>query len=717
MTLIENKLFMQTKYSKKISDTLKISEKSVMATLGLLEEGNTIPFISRYRKEATGELNEIQVLDIKKQSELLTEIDRRRQTILNEIEKQGNLTPEIKKSIDDANTLTVLEDIYLPFKPKRKTKASTAKEMGLEPLAKIIYMQQDFELKSESLKYLNDDLKNIAQAIEGAKHIIAEWVNEDKRIRQEIRRIYERQAIITSKLIDGMEEKGKKYKDYFSFSEPLKKISSHRFLAIKRAEKEKVIKVSVKVEEDAAIEIMKKILIKADNDAARLVEESIKDCYKRLLSPSIEKEFSNLAKLKADDDAIKVFADNLRQLLLAPYLGRKRVMAIDPGFRTGCKLVCLNEQGDLLFHDVIYPNLRTAPNNQDFNKIKKAIDEYHIEVIAIGNGTASRETSQFINSFVDTKKIKVFIVSESGASIYSASDVAREEFPDFDVTVRGAVSIGRRLMDPLAELVKIEPKSIGVGQYQHDVDQAKLKESLDFVVSSCVNMVGVNINTASKHLLNYVSGVGPKMAQNIIDFRKEKGPFKNRKEFKMVPKLGAKIFEQCAGFLRIEDGKNPLDASAVHPESYYVVEKIASDLAMGIHDLIGKKIKYKINLHDYTDDKIGLLTLEDILEELAKPGRDPRENVDDFEFKKDIFSIADLKVGMVLQGIVNNITAFGAFVDIGIKEYGLIHISELSHKYVKDPHEIVKINQKVDIKIIDLDSDRKRISLSLKETA
>jgi protein Tex len=713
---MENKLFMETKYSKKIAHILALSEKSVIATLVLLEEGNTIPFISRYRKEATGDLDETQVLDIQKQYELLKEIDSRRKTILNEIEKQGSLTPQIKKSIEDANTLTVLEDIYLPYKPKRKTKASIAKEMGLEPLAKRIYGQQDFDIKKESLKYINKDVKNTDEAIEGAKHIIAEWINEDQRIRQEMRRIYEKEAVISSKLNKGMEEKGKKYKDYFDFSEPLKKISSHRFLAIRRAEKEKVIKASIKVKESSSLEIMQKILIRSDNDAAKLVEESIKDCCKRLLSPSIEKEFSSLAKIKADEEAIKVFADNLRQLLLAPYLGRKRVLAIDPGFRTGCKFICLNEQGDLLFHDVIFPNLKSAGKNQDIHKIRKAIRQFDIEVIAIGNGTASRETAQFIYSVVDTKKIKVFIVSESGASIYSASDVAREEFPDFDVTVRGAVSIGRRLMDPLAELVKIDPKSIGVGQYQHDVDQARLKDSLDFVVSSCVNMVGVNINTASKHLLTYVSGVGPKMAQNIIDFRKENGPFKSRKEFKMVPKLGEKIFEQCAGFLRIEDAENPLDASAVHPESYYVVEKISSDLGMDIHELIGKNIKYKINLHDYTDDKTGLLTLEDILEELSKPGRDPRENVDDFEFKKDVLSIDDLKVGMILQGIVNNITNFGAFVDIGIKEYGLIHISELSHKYVKDPHEIVKINQKVNIKIIDVDSDRKRISLSLKET-
>ncbi len=707
---------METKYSKKIAHILALSEKSVIATLKLLEEGNTIPFISRYRKEATGDLDEIEVLDIQKQSEFLKEIDSRRQTILNEIEKQGNLTPQIKKSIEDANTLTVLEDIYLPYKPKRKTKASIAKEMGLEPLAKLIYGQQDFDIKKESLKYINEDVKNIDEAIEGAKYVIAEWINEDQRIRQEIRRIYEKEAVISSKLIEGLEEKGKKYKDYFNFSEPLKKISSHRFLAIRRAEKEKVIKSSIKVKESSSIEIMQKILICSDNDASKLVEESIKDCCKRLLSPSIEKEFSNLAKIKADEEAIKVFADNLRQLLLSPYLGRKRVLAIDPGFRTGCKFICLNEQGDLLFHDVIFPNLKSAANNQDIIKIGKAIKQFGIEVIAIGNGTASRETAQFIYSVVDTKKIKVFIVSESGASIYSASDVAREEFPDYDVTVRGAVSIGRRLMDPLAELVKIDPKSIGVGQYQHDVEQARLKDSLDFVVSSCVNMVGVNINTASRNLLTYVSGVGPKIAQNIIDFRKENGPFKSRQEFKMVPKLGEKIFEQCAGFLRIEDASNPLDASAVHPESYYVVEKISSNLGMDIYELIGKNIKYKINLNDYTDDKIGLLTLGDILEELSKPGRDPRENVDDFEFKKDVLSIKDLKVGMILQGIVNNITNFGAFVDIGIKEYGLIHISELSHKYVKDPHEIVKINQKVNIKIIDVDSDRKRISLSLKET-
>ena len=711
---------MELKYSKKISAKLKIAAGSVSAALELLEQGNTIPFISRYRKEATGNLDEIQILDIKKESDRLVEIGSRKQTILKEIEKQGSLTAELKKIIEETDSQTILEDIYLPFKPKRKTKADTAKEMGLEPLAKLIFLQKEFDIRKEAEKYIDDSVKNTDAALEGAGYIIAEWISEDKKVRQTVRSIFEKEAIVRSTLIKGMEEQGAKYRDYFDFSEPINKISSHRFLAIKRAEKEKVLKVSILPREIDCLEIMKKLLVLSKNQASDMVGVAIKDCYKRLLCPSLETELTNIARQKADEEAIKVFADNLRQLLLAPFLGRKRILAIDPGFRTGCKVVCLNEQGDLLFDDVIYPHMPVNKAEESEKKIKDMVSKYNIEAVAIGNGTAGRETGQFINSILGGKGVKVFIVSESGASIYSASAAAREEFADYDVTVRGAVSIGRRLMDPLAELVKIDPKSIGVGQYQHDVDQSKLKERLDFVVGSCVNSVGVNINTASKHLLMYVSGLGPKIAQNIIEHRKEKGAFLARDDLKNVSKLGEKVFEQCAGFLRIEDGSNLLDRTAVHPESYYVVEKIAGDLGLDINALVGNEninnsIKDKINLPDYVDDKVGLPTLEDILAELAKPGRDPRENVDDFEFKKDVVSMEDLKIGMLLNGIINNITNFGAFVDVGIKEYGLIHISELSHKFIKSPHEVVKINQKVNVKVIDIDKDRKRISLSLKD--
>jgi protein Tex len=707
---------MESKYSKKISSALKISEKSVFATLQLLKEGNTIPFISRYRKEATSNLDEVQVLDIKNEAERLLEIDNRRESILKEIEKQGNLTDELKKAIEEAINLTVLEDLYLPFKPKRKTKATAAKELGLEPLAEIIFLQNDIDIYMEAEKYVNENVKSTEAALEGAGYIIAEWINEDKRVRESVRSLFDKEAIVYSSMLKGMEEQGIKYKDYFNFSEPLKKITSHRFLAIKRAENEKIVKVSIIPVEESAIEIIEKLVISSNNQSSEFVKKAVRDCYKRLLCPSLETELTNIAKEKADDEAIRVFTDNLRQLLLAPYLGRKRILAIDPGFRTGCKIVCLNEQGDLVLNDVIYPHMPVNKSVESEKKIKELVSKYRIEAIAIGNGTASRETSHFIEEVLTGSSVKVFIVSESGASIYSASPVAREEFPDYDVTVRGAVSIGRRLMDPLAELVKIDPKSIGVGQYQHDVDQVKLKESLDYTVESCVNSVGVNLNTASKHLLMYVSGLGPRTAQNIVEYRKENGAFSVREDLKNVSKLGEKVFEQCAGFLRIEDGKNPLDGSAVHPESYYMVEKIAKDFGLQIKEIIGNdNIKSKIDLSDYIDDKIGRLTLEDILKELSKPVRDPREKVEDFEFKKDVLSIDDLREGMIINGIINNITNFGAFVDMGIKEYGLIHISELSDKYIKSPHDVVKINQKVSAKVISIDKERKRISLSLKE--
>ncbi|MHB1252966.1 MAG: Tex family protein [Candidatus Humimicrobiaceae bacterium] len=707
---------MESKYSKKISLTLKIADKSVYATLQLLEQGNTIPFISRYRKEATNNMDEVQVLDIKNELDRLLEVDSRREAILKEIEKQGNLTDDLRKAIEEAGNLALLEDLYLPFKPKRKTKATAAKEMGLEPLAAIIFLQKDIDINLEAQKYVNENVKSTEAALEGAGYIIAEWINEDKRVRESVRSLFEKEAVVYSTMIKGMEDQGLKYKDYFNFNEALKKITSHRFLAIKRAENEKIVKVSIIPDEEAVIEIIEKIVIFSDNQSSEFVKRAVRDCYKRLLCPSLETELTNIAKQKADNEAIRVFTDNLRQLLLAPLLGRKRIMAIDPGFRTGCKVVCLNEQGDLMFNDVIYPHMPVNKTEESEKKTKDLVSRYKIEAIAIGNGTASREASRFIELVLKDSNVKVFIVNESGASIYSASPVAREEFPDYDVTVRGAVSIGRRLMDPLAELVKIDPKSIGVGQYQHDVDQIKLKESLDYTVESCVNSVGVNLNTASKHLLMYVSGVGPRLAQNIIEYRKENGAFSTREDLKNVSKLGDKVFEQCAGFLRIEDGKNPLDRSAVHPESYYVVEKIAKDFGLEIKELIGNdNIRTRINLSDYIDDKVGRLTLEDILKELSKPGRDPRENVEDFEFKKDVLSIDDLKLSMVLNGIINNITNFGAFIDLGIKEYGLIHISELSDKYIKSPHDVVKINQKVNVKVIDIDKERKRISLSLKD--
>jgi protein Tex len=707
---------MEFKYSKKISSALKIPEKSVFAALQLLEDGNTIPFISRYRKEATNNLDEVQILDIKNESEKLLEIDNRRESILKEIEKQGNLTEELKKSIEEALSLTVLEDLYLPFKPKRKTKATAAKELGLEPLAEIIFLQHEVDLYLEAEKYVNENVKNVEAALDGAGYIISEWINENKKVRESVRSLFDKEAVVYSSMIKGMEEQGSKYKDYFNFNEPLKKITSHRFLAIKRAENEKIVKVSILPVEEDAIEIIEKLVISSCNQSAEFVKKAAHDCYRRLLCPSLETELTNIAKQKADDEAIRVFTDNLRQLLLAPYLGRKRILAIDPGFRTGCKIVCLNGQGDLVFNDVIYPHMPVNKLEESEKKIKELVSKYQIEAIAIGNGTASRETSHFVEEVLKDSSVKVFIVSESGASIYSASPVAREEFPDYDVTVRGAVSIGRRLMDPLAELVKIDPKSIGVGQYQHDVDQVKLKESLDYTVESCVNSVGVNLNTASKHLLMYVSGLGPRTAQNIVEYRKENGAFSTREDLKNVSKLGEKVFVQCAGFLRIEDGKNPLDGSAVHPESYYVVEKIAKDFGLQIKEIIGNdNIKSKINLSDYIDDKIGRLTLEDILKELSKPARDPREKVEDFEFKKDVLSMDDLREGMIINGIINNITNFGAFVDIGIKEYGLIHISELSDKYIKSPHDVVKINQKVNAKVINIDKERKRISLSLKE--
>jgi len=703
-------------YSKQISAKLGIPADSVYSTLKLLEEGSTIPFISRYRKEATGNLDETRIQDIEKEACRLQELDSRRETILKEIARQGKLTDKLEKSIIQADSLIGLEDLYLPYKPKRKTKADAAKEMGLEPLAKKILGQGDFDLYEESKKFLNDKLKTPEDALQGARYIIAEWINEDRKAREAVRSYFKKKALVCSKAAKEVPPDALKYRDYFDYSEPLSSITSHRFLAVKRGEREGYLKLSVLPDEDGVLKILNTMFAKTENQASSQVKLAVKDSYRRLLSPSIETEFINQTKEMADSEAIKVFASNLRQLLLAPILDNNRILALDPGYRTGCKAVCLNEQGDLIYSDTIYPHPPVSKKKEAEQKIKDMVKRFGMEAIAIGNGTASRETRQFISSIGLDKKVGIFMVSESGASVYSASEAAREEFPDRDVTVRGAVSIGRRLADPLAELVKIDPKSIGVGQYQHDVDQARLKESLEKVVESCVNLVGVNLNTASKHLLMYVSGLGPKIAQNIIDYRSENGPFETREDLKKVPKLGDKIFEQCAGFLRIVDGKNPLDGSAVHPESYYIVEKIARDLGMGIRDIIGNKnIEKKIDLSRYVDDKAGLPTLKDIILELAKPGRDPRDIVDGFEFKKDVTSIEDLKEGMILKGIITNITNFGAFVDIGIKNDGLVHISQLSDRFVKNPHEVVSIHQKVDVRVIGIDKDRKRVALSMKD--
>jgi len=704
-------------YIDTISGVLKLKNWQVENTVKLFEEGATVPFISRYRKEATGELDEVAIADIRDNLARLVEIDTRREAILKEIEKQGKLTDDLKKQIEDADTLTGLEDIYLPYKPKKKTKGTAAKQKGREDLAKLIFLQDGFDPEIEAQKFLNEMVASIAEALQGARDIIAEWINEDKRARDSIREVFRREAIIRSKLYESLEESGAKYRDYFDFEEDLARCPSHRLLAMRRGEKEEYLKVSINIDEETALTGLEKIFISGSSSkSSEQVRTAIKDGYKRLLLPSIENEFAKESKEKADGEAIKVFAANLRQLLMAPVLGQKRILAIDPGYRSGCKVVALNEQGDLLLNDIIYPNPPQIKIVDSELKLVNLAKEYNIDAIAIGNGTASRETKEFIDGIDFGKDIGVFVVSENGASIYSASKVAREEFPDQDVTVRGSVSIGRRLMDPLAELVKIDPKNMGVGQYQHDVGQTELKNSLDRVVESCVNLVGVNLNTASRHLLTYVSGLGPGLALNIVNHRTENGPFGSRDELDKVPRMGGKAFEQCAGFLRIQNGSNPLDNSAVHPESYYIVEKMAEDVGTSIADLISKKeLQEKIKLPDYIDDKVGLPTLKDIIEELAKPGRDPREKISAFEFKKGIKTIEDLQIGMVLPGIVTNITNFGAFIDIGVKQDGLVHISQLSHDYVQSPNDIVLLHQEVKVKVLDIDTGRKRIQLSLKD--
>jgi protein Tex len=706
---------MNQKHIELISKLLAVAPWQVENTLRLLGDGATIPFISRYRKEATGSLDETQVADIKDQQNKLAEMDKRREAILKSIEEQGKLTEELKQKINDAGTITELEDLYLPYRPKRKTRASVAREKGLEPLAEIIMKQTFIDLKAKAEEFLSDEVTKVDDALQGARDIIAEWINENKRARDIIRNLFSREAVIYSKSVKGKDQEGIKYKDYFDFSEPLAKCPSHRLLAMFRGEEEGFLKIVVEPVETHSIEALEKVFVKSHFETGKQVKTAIKDSYKRLLEPSIETEFRQLAKEKADDEAIKVFAENLRQLLMAPPLGQRRVLAIDPGYRTGCKIVCLDAQGNLLHNETIYPHPPQNETGKSAKKIDTLVSQYKIEAIAIGNGTASRETEKFIKFLRFDRDLQVFIVNEAGASVYSASKVARDEFPQYDVTVRGAVSIGRRLTDPLAELVKIDPKSIGVGQYQHDVDQGKLKDGLDQVVESCVNAVGVEVNTASKHLLTYVSGLGPQLAQNIVDFRTENGPFSSREELKKVPRMGNKAFEQSAGFLRIRDGSNPLDNSAVHPESYYIVERMAKDIQCDVPDMLAnEELRKKIDPNRYVSGNVGIPTLKDIMDELAKPGRDPRKNIKVFEFADGIFSVDDVKPGMILPGIVSNITNFGAFVDIGVKQDGLVHISQLADRFIKNPLDVVKLHQHVKVKVLEVDAARKRIQLTMK---
>lgn len=699
-----------------ISKSLQLNSRNVENTVNLLQEGATIPFISRYRKEVTGGLDEVAVENIKTLHENYKELQKRKEFIVATITEQEKMTPELSEKIENCWDSTILEDIYLPYKPKRQTRAEIARKKGLEDLA-VWLMKQQHGLPTDKAKaFLTSEVETVEDALKGASDIIAEWVNEDARARQDVRSIFEREAEITSKVIKGKEEEGEKYSDYFDFVGLLSRCPSHRLLAIRRGESEGFLRVSISPDDDHCVNRLIQRFVVNSSEAADYVESAVKDGYKRLMKPSMETEFATLSKEKADDAAIAVFAENMRQLLLAPPLGQKRVLAIDPGFKSGCKVVCLDEQGNLLHNETIYPHPPRNEFSKAGNKIVKLVSTYKIDAISIGNGTASRETERFITNLRYETEVKVFVVSENGASVYSASKIAREEFPDYDVTVRGAVSIGRRLCDPLAELVKIDPKAIGVGQYQHDVDQGKLKKSLDQTVESCVNLVGVNLNTASKHLLVYVSGLGESLAQNIVDYRTEHGAFESRKQLMKVPRLGAKAFEQCAGFLRIPDAKNLLDNSAVHPESYHVVEKIAKDTNSTIKELINdKSLKERIDLNKYTSDKIGLETLNDILEELEKPGRDPRSKVETFEFNKSIKTIDDLNEGMILPGIVTNITNFGCFVDVGIKENGLVHISELANRFVSNPTEIVSLHQYVTVKVLSVDKERKRIQLSMKD--
>ncbi|WP_258105813.1 Tex family protein [Marinoscillum sp. MHG1-6] len=706
-----------TNYAAKIAQELSLQSRFVDAVIQLLDEGATVPFISRYRKEMTGTMDEVQVAQVRDRVSQLRELDKRKEAILKSIDEQGKLTPELKSKIDAAETMAVLEDLYLPYKPKRKTKASVAKEKGLEPLANMLFAQNAFDTELEAAKFISDEkgVADVEEALQGARDIIAEWVSEDADSRKKIRTLFQSEGVVTAKLMRGKEQEGAKYKDYFDWQESLKDIPSHRLLAIRRGEKEGILSMDIAPEEESAIALLNRQFVKSNNAASVHVETAVKDSYKRLIKPSIETESRLESKKKADLEAIGVFSENLKQLLMSAPLGQKTVLGIDPGFRTGCKVVCLDKQGKLLENTTIYPN-EPQKDKQTAGAIVMALAQKHnIEAVAIGNGTASRETEQFVKSLGLPKNIIIAMVNESGASIYSASEVAREEFPNHDITVRGAVSIGRRMMDPLAELVKIDAKSIGVGQYQHDVDQNSLKSSLDDVVMSCVNAVGVELNTASKQLLTYVSGLGPQLADNIIQFRNENGAFKSREDLKKVPRLGDKAFEQAAGFLRIGGGKNVLDQSAVHPERYETVETMAKDLGCTVVDLVkDSNLRQKIDLKKYVTEEVGLPTLQDIIQELAKPGRDPREQFEAFAFDDHVHDIKDLTIGMKLPGIITNITKFGAFVDVGVHQDGLVHVSHLSDSFVSDPAQAVKLQQKVTVTVLEVDVPRKRISLSMK---
>jgi uncharacterized protein len=707
-----------TDHNIKIARELGINTKQVSATVNLLDEGATVPFISRYRKELTGSLDEVQVAAIRDRMQQLRDLDKRREAILKSLADMGKLTPELQQQIDAAETMVQLEDIYLPYRPKRKTRATTAREKGLQPLADSLLAQKSIDIEIEAAKYINQEqgVDSVEEALAGARDIIAEFISENAEVRAKMRTLFTEKGTFQSKVVDGKEQEGIKYKDYFDWTEPIKSAPSHRILAMRRGEKEKILWLDIKPAEEDALALLEKEFITARNAAATQVSMAIADGYKRLLKPSMETEVRLLTKKKADEEAIRVFAENARQLLLGAPLGQKRIMAIDPGFRTGCKLVCLDEQGKLLENTAIYPHTGAGHAKEAEKTVKHLFENYNIEAIAIGNGTAGRETEVFIRN-LNLPGATIVMVNESGASIYSASDVAREEFPDKDVTVRGAVSIGRRLMDPLAELVKIDPKSIGVGQYQHDVDQNKLQTSLDDTVMSCVNAVGVELNTASKQILAYVSGLGPQLAQNIVEYRNQNGAFKRRDQLKKVARLGDKAYEQAAGFLRIRGAENPLDTSGVHPERYALVEQMAKDMNCKVKDLMrDDKLRKSIPLQKYISDTVGIPTLNDIMAELAKPGRDPREQFEAFSFTEGVNAINDLKVGMKLPGIVTNITNFGAFVDIGVHQDGLVHLSQLTNRFIKDPNEVVKVHQKVEVTVTEVDVNRKRIALSMKET-
>ncbi len=708
---------MSTQHFQTIAQELSISPKQVEATVELLDQGGTVPFISRYRKEVTGSLDEVAIGSIRDRIEQLRELDKRKEFVLKTIKEQGKLTPELEKAISSATNITKVEDLYLPYKPKRKTRATQAKEKGLEPLAIILLKQENSSIEDLAEQFISKEkgVESIEEALKGARDIIAEQINEDSEIRAELRDLFQSTATITSKVMTGKEEEGQKYKDYFDMNEKLKNIPSHRLLAMRRGEKEMILSLDIAPDVEEAQAIIDRKYVAGNYPTSEQIQLAAKDAYKRLLKPSLETDSRVNSKKSADHEAITVFTDNLQQLLMAAPLGQKRVMALDPGFRTGCKLVVLNEQGKLLENSTIYPHEPQRKTAESGASIKHYVEQYKVEAIAIGNGTAGRETERFVNSLDLPKSVLVVMINESGASIYSASQVAREEFPDHDVTVRGAVSIGRRLTDPLAELVKIDAKSIGVGQYQHDVDQNALKNSLDETVISCVNKVGVELNTASKQLLTYVSGLGPSLAENIINYRNENGAFKSRKDLKNVPRLGGKAFEQAAGFIRILGAENPLDSSAVHPESYWVVEKMAKDHQTTVKDLMSsEQMRKQIKLDQYVTEEVGLPTLKDIMSELSKPGRDPRAQFEAFSFQDGVESMADLRPGMKLPGIVTNITKFGAFVDIGVHQDGLVHLSEMANRFISDPNEVVKVQQKVEVTVLEVDASRKRISLSMK---